>query len=997
MIARHVDIVQAKTCVLCTACRHLEASGLWQVPAPQVSAILRSCLQLQHLGLAGCSLLGDESLACLWELSAPASRGSAQQASAQQEQQCQGTAAVHAGSLPGVALTSLDVSGTRISGTALCALALRLPLLSHLFVSGCIGLSYQQLLRWVVLRHAAVQWSAGGAPPAQPGAAGVAAAVQCPAPMPLQTLVAAGLSTGQGQGLGQGLVQGGSSDGEDMAAAGQTQGWQQPWGEGSQQQPTLDVSQAPGAPAGAQASRHASRQAGRASGGIPALAHLASQVGQLWGRQVHTAQASLESILPAWALAGAGVGAAGQAAGMEEEQEEGDDDEELYLEDVLGPAGAQGLRLAHLDLSGCPLVTDAVLASLSAQHGPTLQRLMLSGCGEVTDEGLQHIAAHCSHLTQLSLSGPPQGPASAAGASARAPGSGFWRPTAGGAGGGSGAYGQARKRLRRQGVTDAGVAALAASVCRDGWSGIQASGIQRDDPAPGPYGAPPPPAAPTGLQRLSVSRVSLGDAALTAVTGLVSLDLSNCKRLSDHGVLQALVNCPSLISLSLSGCSGSLSPAGLGCSTVATAAAPGGVGAADAAAPGPAAWGSAGAAAPAASPHAGAHSASRAVLRGRALTSLALPASMASSTCLAWTGQGGLVPLGPSGHCMQLVDVDIAAGSATPQVITQLAQACPCLRRLALRGASQLTDDAACQVLRICRLLARLTITNCPGITDATLAMALQRSIPVCSSQAQSQAQPGATAGGGCLQHLVLTGCPKVQGQAFVQLTVGHAAEAVTAPSGTVCTPLQGPGDVAASRSSPAVPDQVPATGLRQEPEQEPRHWEWQPSRAAEAAGPALVNSSLSAVLDAARACVAAAEPGEGQAAYTALCGAVGAWKLQHQTVAAGPILQTLKVSHCGSLLAACCAVLCCSHLQALSFTGSRAVTGAVLALASSAGLPLRSLGLSGTGTAQLPCCGGMEKGLRLLSMLELPVQLQQHASVKAFAACCADVKLAFA
>lgn len=61
--------------------------------------------------------------------------------------------------------------------------------------------------------------------------------------------------------------------------------------------------------------------------------------------------------------------------------------------------------LVKVTLSGCDNLTDAIVSALAKLHGKTLELLNLEGCSGVTDRSILAIAAFCSVLTDLDLSG----------------------------------------------------------------------------------------------------------------------------------------------------------------------------------------------------------------------------------------------------------------------------------------------------------------------------------------------------------------------------------------------------------------------------------------------------------------------------------------------------------------------------------------------------------------------------------------------------------------
>lgn len=90
---------------------------------------------------------------------------------------------------------------------------------------------------------------------------------------------------------------------------------------------------------------------------------------------------------------------------------------------------------------------------------------------------------------------------------------------------------------------------------------------QPGQPAGGSSGGIPPPHLPPHepFQALNASSLLITDTSLRGLSGLTSLLLRGCKRLSDTGVLQCLLACPHLARLDLASCS-QLSAAALGCS-----------------------------------------------------------------------------------------------------------------------------------------------------------------------------------------------------------------------------------------------------------------------------------------------------------------------------------------------------------------------------------------------------------------------------------------------
>eukprot|EP00899_Mesostigma_viride_P008254 jgi/Mesvir1/1742/Mv21193-RA.1 len=71
-------------------------------------------------------------------------------------------------------------------------------------------------------------------------------------------------------------------------------------------------------------------------------------------------------------------------------------------------AAAAGASLQEVDVSGCPLVTDAGVRALALLSGPDgLRSVAVAGC-EVTDAGIAALAEECVHLVYVDARGCPQ-------------------------------------------------------------------------------------------------------------------------------------------------------------------------------------------------------------------------------------------------------------------------------------------------------------------------------------------------------------------------------------------------------------------------------------------------------------------------------------------------------------------------------------------------------------------------------------------------------------
>eukprot|EP00873_Tetraselmis_striata_P017151 jgi/Tetstr1/437415/TSEL_026097.t1 len=305
----------------------------------------------------------------------------------------------------------------------------------------------------------------------------------------------------------------------------------------------------------------------------------------------------------------------------------------LHMEDVLGEmGGSAAAALTSLDASCGGAVTHVTLRWLGAALSG-LQRLVLSNCRlPASAEALLPLAT-LTRLTHLDLNGSLVRPTGR-----RTPGSGFWRPH------------------KRQRVS-------------------QAAG---EGPAEGRMGDLAELLAMPSLRCACLSGSSVTDAALGRAEGLTRLDISQCKRVTEHGLLQVLLQCPRLRTLCALGCSSVAGPAlGAHCPpTLQSLSLPAGAG-------------------PAASIHA--------VLQPRH----AAPPALALGAPL-WAAAKGLGHVHLKG-CTKLMDADVLA----------LARGAPMLTVLELNQAAQLTDASLCSIASHLPLLRKLAVTGAANITDA--------------------------------------------------------------------------------------------------------------------------------------------------------------------------------------------------------------------------------------------------------------------------------------
>ncbi|KAL6050828.1 Lysine-specific demethylase 2A [Balamuthia mandrillaris] len=61
------------------------------------------------------------------------------------------------------------------------------------------------------------------------------------------------------------------------------------------------------------------------------------------------------------------------------------------------------LRLRHLELSNCRLITDLSISCIAENCGPHLQVLILNGCERITNDSIARVAKCCPNLTVLEL------------------------------------------------------------------------------------------------------------------------------------------------------------------------------------------------------------------------------------------------------------------------------------------------------------------------------------------------------------------------------------------------------------------------------------------------------------------------------------------------------------------------------------------------------------------------------------------------------------------
>jgi hypothetical protein len=285
-------------------------------------------------------------------------------------------------------------------------------------------------------------------------------------------------------------------------------------------------------------------------------------------------------------------------------------------------------------------------------------------------------------------------------------------------------------------------------------------------------------------------------------------------------------------------------------------------------------------------------------------------------SCGSWTGFGGTGDSGSSGRGGSKGNAGgSCSGSpaATAAHLAELLASCPQLKSLQVLSASSLGPGLVAALVARCRLLSRLSVTDCCQVSNADVA--LLGALPA-------------------LIHLNLSGCSAVGDaglQAFAAgLRVPHAAQPGQGLGGSFANSGSGSGSlVAAMGTAPAGSAGLPGP---RDPTQPGTGGSGSSAAAAPAAAPAA-------------ACSIAA----GTVARPGAPGAVSCF------------LQSLKLDGCSGVTDAGLKALLplAPHLATLSLRGLRGVTDATAAVAPASCANLRSLLLAGSGVR-----GGFLDGL---------------------------------
>jgi hypothetical protein len=79
--------------------------------------------------------------------------------------------------------------------------------------------------------------------------------------------------------------------------------------------------------------------------------------------------------------------------------------DDAHVSHWAGVWGKRGVRLSHVDLGGCALMTDAAVSAISRHLGASLRSLTLANCPRITDVALLALAKHAQGLEELDIQG----------------------------------------------------------------------------------------------------------------------------------------------------------------------------------------------------------------------------------------------------------------------------------------------------------------------------------------------------------------------------------------------------------------------------------------------------------------------------------------------------------------------------------------------------------------------------------------------------------------
>lgn len=280
------------------------------------------------------------------------------------------------------------------------------------------------------------------------------------------------------------------------------------------------------------------------------------------------------------------------------------------------------------------------------------------------------------------------------------------------------------RRQQEGGVTDASLCQLASLQPAHQQQPAAAGGAPAPAPAATEAEAAP---LPAGLQALSVSKLSITDATLARLpSSVTSLSLRGCRRISDSGMLQVLLQCPGLARLDVKGCY-QLTAAAFGAHT-------------------PFASQQAGdreqqpsSSGDSSSSEGGAASERQAAFRrvvstaaGVRLQRATLPKQACTRDVLAWlagqassSGGGERGPWSEQWAPLQRLELGLGAWSSIDELdLLSLIEWCPLLKTLLLPAAP--ASNRLCRALvKCCRVLQSVALTDCDELTDSGLAALL--------------------------------------------------------------------------------------------------------------------------------------------------------------------------------------------------------------------------------------------------------------------------------